>query len=167
MGIPYVYGGSREAVKLYDLAISPQVAGGKNYVVAAGYSTAGPGLYYYTLGTITTWYDAVVDFNTPLAAGDIDAFRAVLSEGVPLAACVTNLERLMHEYERTERRVRALENVILPEIHSDLAMMEGPGGIQGAGDLQAQALRNFGKRLYSKRNSRYAFQPFINSSTSK
>lgn len=54
----------------------------------------------------------------------IDAFRAVLSEGVPLAACVTNLERLMHEYERTERRVRALENVILPEIHSDLAMME-------------------------------------------
>ena len=54
----------------------------------------------------------------------IDAFRAVLAEGVPLAACVTNLERLMHEYERTERRVRALENVILPEIHSDLAMME-------------------------------------------
>ena len=54
----------------------------------------------------------------------IDAFRAVLAEGVPLAACVTNLERLLHEYERTERRVRALENVILPEIRSDLAMME-------------------------------------------
>ena len=37
---------------------------------------------------------------------------------------VSNLERLMHEYQRTERRVRALENVILPEIRGDLAMME-------------------------------------------
>ena len=54
----------------------------------------------------------------------VDAFRAALAAGVPLAARVANLERLMHEYERTERRVRALENVILPEIHSDLAMME-------------------------------------------
>jgi V/A-type H+-transporting ATPase subunit D len=54
----------------------------------------------------------------------VDAFRAALAEGVPLAARVANLERLMHEYERTERRVRALENVILPEIRSDLTMME-------------------------------------------
>ena len=59
------------------------------------------------------------------AAGDcIDAFRAVLAAGVPLAAVVANLERLMHEYQRTGRRVRALENVILPEIRSDLATME-------------------------------------------
>jgi V/A-type H+-transporting ATPase subunit D len=59
------------------------------------------------------------------AVGDcIDALRAVLVAGVPLAAIVANLERLMHEYQRTERRVRALENVILPEIRSDLAMME-------------------------------------------
>ena len=58
-------------------------------------------------------------------AGDcIDAFGAVLAAGVPLAAVVANLERLMHEYQRTERRVRALENVILPEIRSDLATME-------------------------------------------
>ena len=53
-----------------------------------------------------------------------DAFRAVLADGVPLAAQVANLERLIGEYERTERRVRALENVILPEIRSDLVMME-------------------------------------------
>jgi V/A-type H+-transporting ATPase subunit D len=43
---------------------------------------------------------------------------------VPLAEQVANLERLIGEYQRTERRVRALENVILPEIRSDLAMME-------------------------------------------
>lgn len=54
----------------------------------------------------------------------IDAFRAVMAAGVPLAALVTNLERLMREYQRTERRVRALENVILPEIRSDIAMMQ-------------------------------------------
>ena len=66
-----------------------------------------------------------IDERPEGVVGDcVDAFRAVLAEGVPLAACVTNLERLMLEYERTERRVRALENVILPEIHSDLAMME-------------------------------------------
>ena len=53
-----------------------------------------------------------------------DAFRAVLVAGVALAAQVTNLERLMSEYQRTERRVRALENVILPEIRSDIALMQ-------------------------------------------
>ena len=59
------------------------------------------------------------------AAGDcINAYRAVLAAGVPLAALVANLERLMHEYRRTERRVRALENVILPEIRSELTTME-------------------------------------------
>ena len=30
----------------------------------------------------------------------------------------------MREYRRTERRVRALENVVLPEIRRDLAAME-------------------------------------------
>ena len=44
--------------------------------------------------------------------------------GVRLAAVTVNLERLMHEYERTERRVRALEKLILPEIRSELTMME-------------------------------------------
>ena len=54
----------------------------------------------------------------------VASFRAVMAAGVPLAALVTNLERLMREYQRTERRVRALENVILPEIRSDIAMMQ-------------------------------------------
>ena len=52
------------------------------------------------------------------------AFREVVSLGVPLAALAASLERLMHEYQRTERRVRALENVILPEIRDELATME-------------------------------------------
>ncbi len=53
-----------------------------------------------------------------------DAFRAVLEAAAPLAAITANLERLMREYRRTERRVRALENVVLPEIREDLAAME-------------------------------------------
>jgi len=53
-----------------------------------------------------------------------DAFHAVVETGVRLAAISANLERLMYEYRRTERRVRALENVILPEISSELATME-------------------------------------------
>jgi V/A-type H+-transporting ATPase subunit D len=54
----------------------------------------------------------------------VEAFRAVLEAGIPLAETSANLERLMHDYERTERRVRALENVILPEIREALVVME-------------------------------------------
>ncbi len=53
-----------------------------------------------------------------------DAFRALLDAAAPLAAITANLERLMREYRRTERRVRSLENVVLPEIRQDLAAME-------------------------------------------
>lgn len=53
-----------------------------------------------------------------------DAFRALLEAAAPLAAITANAARLMREYRRTERRVRALENVVLPEIHHDLAAME-------------------------------------------
>ena len=53
-----------------------------------------------------------------------EAFRAVLEAAAPLAAITANLKRLMREYRRTERRVRALENVVLPEIRQDLAAME-------------------------------------------
>ena len=53
-----------------------------------------------------------------------EAFRALLEAAAPLAAISANVARLMREYRRTERRVRALENVVLPEIHHDLAAME-------------------------------------------
>ena len=52
------------------------------------------------------------------------AFRNVLEAAAPLAAITANLRRLIREYQRTERRVRALENVVLPEIRHDLAAME-------------------------------------------
>ena len=82
------------------------------------------------LALIAAHFDAGIEPGGPGSAASglvqdcIDAFRVVVDTGVRLAAVTTNLERLMHEYERTERRVRALENVILPEIRSELTMME-------------------------------------------
>ena len=82
------------------------------------------------LALIAARFDAGVEPGSPgsgasgLVQDCIDAFRAVVDIGVRLAAVTVNLERLMHEYERTERRVRALENVILPEIRSELTMLE-------------------------------------------
>lgn len=53
-----------------------------------------------------------------------EAFLAVMEAGAELAAMSSNLERLTREYRRTWRRVRALENVVLPEIRGDLTAME-------------------------------------------
>ncbi|MFC1674063.1 V-type ATP synthase subunit D [Pseudomonadota bacterium] len=45
-----------------------------------------------------------------------EAFRTLIEIDVARAAITTNLERLSREYVTTERRARALENVLLPEI---------------------------------------------------
>ena len=53
-----------------------------------------------------------------------DAFAELIEVATKLAASGTNLARLAYEYRRTERRVRALENIVLPEIHRDIDIME-------------------------------------------
>jgi V/A-type H+-transporting ATPase subunit D len=53
-----------------------------------------------------------------------EAFQALLPLGVEIAAMRASLLRLIHEYVRTERRARALENVILPEIEGNLRFMD-------------------------------------------
>jgi V/A-type H+/Na+-transporting ATPase subunit D len=40
------------------------------------------------------------------------------------AVCSLNLRRLMREYVRTERRARAIENVLLPEIEWSLRFID-------------------------------------------
>ena len=40
------------------------------------------------------------------------------------AVCARNLRRLMREYVRTERRARAIENILLPEIQSNLKVID-------------------------------------------
>jgi V/A-type H+-transporting ATPase subunit D len=48
----------------------------------------------------------------------------MIARHVELAACVASLRRLIREYVRTERRARALENVVLPEIDESLRFIE-------------------------------------------
>jgi len=52
---------------------------------------------------------------SPEARACRDAFAALLGPLAQLAASAGNLERLGVEYRRTERRAKALENVLLPE----------------------------------------------------
>jgi V/A-type H+-transporting ATPase subunit D len=51
-------------------------------------------------------------------------FLDVIEQSAALAAIAGNLERLRHEYRRTERRARALEDVLLPEIGSTIYDLE-------------------------------------------
>jgi len=51
-------------------------------------------------------------------------FVTVIEQSAALASIAGNLERLRHEYRRTERRARALEDVLLPEISSTIYELE-------------------------------------------
>jgi len=54
-----------------------------------------------------------------------DAYQELLKHSAVLAGISGNLYRLLTEYRVTERRARALENVILPEIEQTLSVMTG------------------------------------------
>jgi V/A-type H+/Na+-transporting ATPase subunit D len=51
-------------------------------------------------------------------------YRALLEPLVMTAVCSLNLKRLMREYVRTERRARAIENILLPEIEWSLKFID-------------------------------------------
>lgn len=61
---------------------------------------------------------------TPEARNCALAHRTWLAVAVELASCCVNLRRLVHEYVRTERRARAIENILLPEIGSALKLID-------------------------------------------
>jgi len=52
------------------------------------------------------------------------AYRELLAHAVALAACELTLRRLVREYVRTERRTRAIENILLPEIDAAVRLVE-------------------------------------------
>jgi V/A-type H+-transporting ATPase subunit D len=60
----------------------------------------------------------------PEARACAGAFHHLLAGHAAAAACAGNLRRLTREYARTERRARALENVVLPEIDESLRYIE-------------------------------------------
>ncbi len=52
------------------------------------------------------------------------AFGALVPLAARLALCTRNIQRLIREYRATERRSRALENVILPETEAKQAWID-------------------------------------------
>jgi V/A-type H+-transporting ATPase subunit D len=60
---------------------------------------------------------------TTEAEGCRQAFLELTRQSAVLAGISGNLHRLLREYRLTERRARALENVILPEIEQTLSVM--------------------------------------------
>ena len=65
----------------------------------------------------------VVCYETVEAEQCRQVFVSILRLGADLAGISGNLHRLMAEYRRTERRARALENVVIPEIGRSLKEM--------------------------------------------
>ncbi len=65
--------------------------------------------------------------TTPLACDSPESrqaeqlFQELLTQTAQLAALTGNLERLLAEYRHTQRRTRALEDVLLPELESAIA----------------------------------------------
>lgn len=81
---------------------------------------------------------------SPEARACRTAFIALLALLAPLAAGSNNLERLAAEYRRTERRARALENVLLPEIDRSLSTIEEQ--LELADQEEALRIRMAGRR---------------------
>ncbi len=74
-----------------------------------------------------TLFNAKIDMKTadppkdavhpsPEARSCSQLFRDLIAQSVEIGILAANLQRLKREYRRTERRARALENVLLPEI---------------------------------------------------
>ena len=62
--------------------------------------------------------------DTPELRRCAEAFRRLALDVARQSARAANLRRLVAEYRRTERRARALENVLLPEIDRSLHFIE-------------------------------------------
>jgi V/A-type H+-transporting ATPase subunit D len=61
---------------------------------------------------------------SPEAKACASAFASVLSSAAALAAVAGNLERLSLEYQRSVRRARALQDVLLPELDDSIDDIE-------------------------------------------
>lgn len=70
------------------------------------------------------------------------AWEALVPLAVELGVMRGSLLRLVHEYVRTERRARALENVLLPEIEGNLRQMDEQ--LEAMDQEEAVRVRNAG-----------------------
>lgn len=63
-------------------------------------------------------------FEHAEAAAAAEAFASLYSEALELASDLAELYALEDEYRRTQRRVRALEKILLPELEAQQRMLE-------------------------------------------
>ena len=70
--------------------------------------------------------------------------RALLARAPELAATARNITVLSAEYTRTERRARALENILLPDIEADLMTIEEQ--LEAVEQEEALRVRNASER---------------------
>ena len=69
--------------------------------------------------------DALPAFDpSPEAEACRRAFAVLLAAATPLAAAAGNLQRLSLEYQRSVRRARALQDVLLPELDRSVYEIE-------------------------------------------
>jgi V/A-type H+-transporting ATPase subunit D len=76
---------------------------------------------------------------SPEARACAEAFRLWLPAILALAASARNLRVLLREYVSTERRARAIENVLLPEVNQTLRRVEEQ--LEGADQEELARLR--------------------------
>jgi V/A-type H+/Na+-transporting ATPase subunit D len=72
-----------------------------------------------------------------------EAFNKLVPLAFEMAVMRASLERLIREYVRTERRARALENVVLPEIEGSLRFMDEQ--LEAMDQEEAIRVRNAGR----------------------
>jgi V/A-type H+-transporting ATPase subunit D len=89
------------------------------------------------------WHDAPPAFSSPVDSAEARAcaaaYRALHAPLMTLAVHATNLARLHVEYRRTVRRVRALQDVLLPDVEHTLAAVES--GLDALEQEEAALLR--------------------------
>ena len=91
-------------------------------VFTYGRSTAADSVFFAPKTIVGA--EAAIDAS-PEACACRDAFATLLEPLARLGVSGGNLERLAVEYRRTERRARALENVLLPEVEGALSTIQG------------------------------------------
>lgn len=94
---------------------------------------------------LTAVEDPAPVLRTSEAALCAKAFRELAQDATRLAAEVANLLRLMSEYRRTERRVRAIENIVLPEVRSDERRFEA--SLEELDQEEVMRVRRFARTL--------------------
>jgi V/A-type H+-transporting ATPase subunit D len=135
------------AVRLHgfdDLTVEPRLDFGSSLVVSHGQAFLGLRLIEAALEERPGEAGAAGQPSTPEGRACALAFRRLVAGNTELAACIANLRRLISEYVRTERRARALENVVLPEIDDTLRFIEEQ--LDAVDQEEAVRVRNAGGR---------------------